>query len=411
MPLKLKKLEEKKSKLAPNVSDMHPIETGTPRPKIKINIEKAVKNLDPENKKIFREIQRIIGEKKGLEKVGTWLLDRFLKKHPKQLGILRDLLKLAKKSRSPRIFMMALEKGMDFLRTIRKAKNVELKLMKAFLQLNKDPKLKSLTLEERMNVAYGRLILGTKNAEKLRTKRGITYFMRYSPQQLESQMYQVDRTYKPKHTSIDELRLQQARPTVLVVFNKHDYSGSFYFQSESFRELSKKFKVVIHETDNEQGFYDAVRKTHTKHKPITHLIIGGHGKPGSISLGRVEVEKGVEERGAEKKTLDLTDERELKRLQKYLRGTRVILRSCSTGKKVDSRKNMQTMIKRALGVSRVFAPTEDSGGGQSIYKTKIVNGIQTIVDVDYLLRSEIPYKIGDDTKENEQNKTISDMAK
>nr|AIF06754.1 hypothetical protein [uncultured marine group II/III euryarchaeote KM3_195_B08] len=412
MPLKFKE---------PPVNKRMPVVKRTPRPiirpvKRKVQIRELIRNLDPENRRIFGEIQKIIRENSGLKKVGNKLLITFLRKHPKQLGICRDLLELAKKSESPQRVMMAFGKGLEYLKTIPKAKNVELKIMRLFLQINKDPKLQSLTLEERMNVAYGRLILGTENAEKLRTKRGITYFMRYSPQQLESQMYQIDRTYKPKYTSRDELRLQQTRPTVLVVFNKHDNSGSFYFQSKSFRDLSKKFKVVIYETDNEQGFYNAVRNTHKTHGKITHLMIGGHGTHDKIVFGRKK--KGESNEEAEKKTLDLTDIAELRKLSKYLEGVRIILEACSTGGKRTpgkgeksinrSKHNMRTALKTALKAVKVFAPKKDSMGakryeiitdGGEITIDKVVFELMKPIQDNIFneeINDEIPQKINTD---------------
>nr|AIF06755.1 hypothetical protein [uncultured marine group II/III euryarchaeote KM3_195_B08] len=382
-----------------------------PKTPQEIEIERLGKRLGPEYEEIFLEIQTIINnktriqgivvKKRSLKEKLNGMFLTFLKQHPKQLKVYREFLEVMSKPQNTRTLIEIFACAERRTAKDSGSKNVRLELMKLFLEVNNDPELKELTIEEKINITYGRSLLGTKNAEKLRKTRGIVYFIRYSAKEIERQIYQVDRTYKPKHVSIEELRKQQARPTLLAVYGKDDHNGAFYLYQGNFDHLSKSFKIVLYETDNERGVYNAVRETHKKHGQITHFMIGGHGTPDSIALGRIKPGDSKEER--ERKILDLTDTKELAKLKVHLKGATLLLESCSTGRKQEDRENMREMLMRSLDVVEVFAPKEMSAAGKTIHSVEIINGKPRVVNADYELMSEIIMRYAEN-----KNKSIID---
>ena len=136
------------------------------------------------------------------------------------------------------------------------------------------------------------------------------------------------------------------KPVLLVTANKNDPIGAFSDLGVTLEDLTKHYRLIITETDSEDGFYDIVPAIANKYGEIDTLIIAGHGAPTSILLG----EK------SDKGRLDLTDEDHLESLKYYFgQHSKVILAACSSG--VDER-SVGALISRALNVA-LIAPTKN----------------------------------------------------
>jgi len=198
------------------------------------------------------------------------------------------------------------------------------------------------------NFAYAIDELGEQKTMVLYSRLGIETFYRYSPKMLDSLYENLDPS---KNTD---------KPVVLVVFNKNDYNGSFYGEGKQLDALSKKYRVIIVETDSEDGFYDALRRTSQTYGRIGTLIIGGHGSPDSVKLGP-ETEKGM---------LDLMDEGEMKGVSRYFTDHPVVvLVACSTGKDENA---IGAVMSKVWHTQALYAPSEPTvtaeyelaGGGE-----------------------------------------------
>ncbi|MBS3068086.1 hypothetical protein J4450_05260 [Candidatus Micrarchaeota archaeon] len=184
------------------------------------------------------------------------------------------------------------------------------------------------------NFSYAIEAIGIDKTVELHKKLGIEYFMRYSKKVLE-EVY-----------ANTQVELPTKKPVLLVTANKNDPIGAFSDLGVTLEDLTKHYRLIITETDSEDGFYDIVPAIANKYGEIDTLIIAGHGAPTSILLG----EK------SDKGRLDLTDEDHLESLKYYFgQHSKVILAACSSG--VDER-SVGALISRALNVA-LIAPTKN----------------------------------------------------
>ena len=198
--------------------------------------------------------------------------------------------------------------------------------------------------EEKLNFIYGCAILGKKNALRLRKKRGIVYFLRYSPKLLEYTMLQIDPDYKPKYITKADIERRKKAPKVVVVYNHADHNKAFY--NNDISQLYKQgFDVQIYECGTENCVYNAITSEGKRGK-IYAVIFGGHGSPKSIKYGKGEDEKNY---------IDITD-KEMKKLNPYLAGATIILEACHSGETDGGKKNVATEILNTTGAKKVIAP-------------------------------------------------------
>ena len=196
-------------------------------------------------------------------------------------------------------------------------------------------------IETLLNFGWALATIGEEKTRALYYDFGIEYFYRYTKKTLEE-------LYKSRNAHYKE-----DRSVVLAVFNKNDHNGAFYREGEELEKLTKFYKVIIIETDIEDGFYKAIEKTGKIEGGIDVLIVGGHGSPDRLILGN---EKGLSEAAY----LDLTDEQEIKEraLKKWMRpSSKAILIGCSTGK---DEKSIAAMNSRTLGIEETYAPRDKS---------------------------------------------------
>lgn len=189
-----------------------------------------------------------------------------------------------------------------------------------------------------LNLAYGIGILGKEQALELSRRTGVEYFARYSMETLEELYANLD----PNHT--------KEKPLLLAVFNKNDDNGAFYKEGIELEQLTRHYKLILVETDTEDGFYKHTRDVVRRYGKINTILIGGHGEPTSIMLGQ-DTEKGH---------LDLTDRGEIASLRDSFEGRAggapvVVLVSCSTGQ----HRGIGSLLSDAWG-TRLFAPVYPS---------------------------------------------------
>ncbi|MBI5227854.1 hypothetical protein HY988_04675 [Candidatus Micrarchaeota archaeon] len=201
-----------------------------------------------------------------------------------------------------------------------------------------------------LNLVWGLTILGEEKIKTLYQAFGITYFLRYTKNTL-------DETYKNAISNSD-------KPVALIVFNKCDFDGAFYREGLTLDGLTKFYRVVIVETDNEKDFYERVEAT-GKSKKISLLIIGGHGTPQSIRLGGKHIEPDSVNLSDEEKLdgryeLDLTDEEEIKHrnIRQWMApNSTIALIACATGLLESS---IGAMISSSFGAKILYAPRFNS---------------------------------------------------
>jgi hypothetical protein len=206
---------------------------------------------------------------------------------------------------------------------------------------------------------YGISVLGMEGVLELNRTLGIQYFARYDPDVLVS-LYAT--LQNPNRNNL---------PPALVLLNQSDWNGSFYSDSHLLRELGNRYRLIITEVSTETAFYDRVGfASHLFGRPLSALVIGGHGNPTAIQLGYL---------GDERQMIDLTDIHEISRLNApgVLDSNAVLVfLACSTGRtRGVPRAPISQQISTALGGRRTFAPDQDTGITNFIFDAsgRIVN--------------------------------------
>ena len=214
-----------------------------------------------------------------------------------------------------------------------------------------------------LNFAYALSTIGTEKTRELYGKTGIVYFMRYDKETLGS-----------LHSSLNGKN--QEKPLLLAVFNKNDPNGAFYVEGVRLEKLTKYYRVIIVEAENEGEFYGKIASVADKYGKIDTLAIGGHGTPDSIRMGK-DTDEG---------RIDLTDRNELKALGTvFARDPTVILISCSTGRNSGAVGAMLSETWKA----RLFAPEMDSS-----YTDYILNPDGKIERVSYSDAGTSEFRLG-----------------
>ncbi|MDO8553701.1 MAG: hypothetical protein Q7S22_02750 [Candidatus Micrarchaeota archaeon] len=194
-----------------------------------------------------------------------------------------------------------------------------------------------------MNFAYAIATIGESKTRELYAKLGIEYFMRYKPETLEI-----------VYTNLTSSKENQ-KPVLLVAFNKNDHNGAFYFEGMRLKDLGKYYRLFIVEVDSEKDFYGKVSNLSSTFGKINTLVIGGHGKPDLIKLGKTKEEGGKLTK--DEAYLNLTDEEDMQSIRRYLvSAPTVILVSCSTG---ENQKSIGALLSRVWD-ARLYAPSSPS---------------------------------------------------
>lgn len=206
-----------------------------------------------------------------------------------------------------------------------------------------------------INLGFAINAVGEEKTKKLHEEYGIIYFGRYDKKLLEETYNAIDPEYKKE------------MPVLLAVYTKEDWNGAFYNDRDKHEDLEKAYKMIIYETDTDYGFRNAISNTFKRHGDIDVLVVGGHGHPNKIALGSGNKETNI---------LDLSDKDELAYLRyMFTANPKIILQSCSTGKKVDGIGAVLSDVFDAT----LWAPV-DPAGMQRI----VLDGNSLLEDIQYL---------------------------
>jgi len=220
--------------------------------------------------------------------------------------------------------------------------------------LAKELKADSSDPQVSLSFAYALQTIGRQKAVALYDKAGIEYFVRYSPETLLA-VYNNITSPKNEH-----------KPPLLVLFAKNDHNGAFIREGVMLEKLSRYYRLIINEIESRDEFHLSIRQASRKFGTPAAYVIGGHGSPSGIRLGRRRV-SGY--------TLDTQDVGLIRRLKDSVgRDPIVILVSCSTGQGSSSIGNLIS----SAWVARLFAPIFPST------KTSyVLDGQGKIIRVEY----------------------------
>jgi len=192
--------------------------------------------------------------------------------------------------------------------------------------------------ESAFNFGYALNTIGEDKIMELYEEYNITYFARYDKEILEELCNAMDPEYK------------KDRPVALAVYNKNDWNGAFYQDRKKHGGLKNTYKVIVYEVENEYEFRNAIRETYKKHGKIDVFSINGHGEPEEINMG---------EGNGEYYSIDMGDRVEMEHMKyMFVENPKIILNSCSTGKKIDGIGAMLSDVFDAT----LWAPERPSGG-------------------------------------------------
>jgi hypothetical protein len=200
------------------------------------------------------------------------------------------------------------------------------------------------------NIKYALATIGEQMAVHLNNRFGIIYFSRYSKGTLEQ-------AYNDLHSTE-----ASNKPVLMIVFNKNDYNGAFYWAGKKLDDIREHFRIALYETKfessgfpSQRSYYSLVKDTWEKYGRIGSTIIAGHGDPDSILLGDNDDEGHISK----------SDRLRLAKLGFcFAPQPTVILISCSTGR---GPKAIGAMFRDIWG-ARVFAPKEDAAEAELSYK-------------------------------------------
>lgn len=230
--------------------------------------------------------------------------------------------------------------------------------------------------ELRFNFAYGIATVGERVTVELYQRQRIVHFARYTQHTLE-EVY--DNINNPSG---------DPRPVCLLFMNQRaDWNNAFYSQTQEIESLTRGHRLIIIETNSDEGFIRGWNETARALGPIRYWGIGGHASASMIQLG-----PNLDDSSA---TIDTTD---LSRIQAQVRRRGLItsdaigfILGCDSGNR-RTREDMGPIaqrISRAVG-GTVYAPTEQTG----------IIGFQ----FDNQQRVVRPIYVG----ETEQNRTIGE---
>ncbi|MDP3639945.1 MAG: hypothetical protein Q8R53_01955 [Nanoarchaeota archaeon] len=204
--------------------------------------------------------------------------------------------------------------------------------------------------------------------ERVMKEQGITHWDRYFSNHfpLWQHVFESMTTASPK------------KPLAVIVHNKNDHNGAFcrpyavFYKPHYLDELlhlADYYALYVCEADNRTEAFRHIHRAVSlskKRRKISLLVLGGHGNPYSLNLGKTE---GTEhENNDNKKEISRKFEREPERYLSVLDGARfadvgkyihksgkIVLVSCSTGAE-RAKKNLSQVISEAIPHATVYAP-------------------------------------------------------
>ena len=247
---------------------------------------------------------------------------------------------------------------------------------------------------ERTGTVYRYLLrdLTLEQAERvfrIGKEQGITHFDRYF----------MNHNFPLKECTLDALtKASPQKPLAVIIHNKNDnnevFSNVFYI-TELLHVLDH-YSVCLFEADNRTEAFEYIKRAATaskKPRKISLLVLGGHGTPYSLNLGKTDDTEYADD---ERKQLEREQERYFSILDtarfaemgRYVapRG-KIVLVSCSTGRYIPNGKNLAQVIAENIPHATVYAPQVDT----HLKRFVIDNG--KLTDVEYNCGSELTVKL------------------
>ncbi|MBI1968946.1 hypothetical protein HYS49_03470 [Candidatus Woesearchaeota archaeon] len=198
-----------------------------------------------------------------------------------------------------------------------------------------------------------------KQVFQLGKEQGITHFDRYFK----------NHTFPLEECTLEAItRASSKKPLAVVIHNKNDENEAFadpVYITELLHVLAH-YSVCLFETDNRtEVFEDIKRAATTSKKPrkISLLVLGGHGTPQSLNLGKPthETEKYHPVLFNGECYLSIYDGAQFAEMGKHIRkGGKIVLVSCSTGAEIVGGKNLAQVIAENVPHATIYAPQVDT---------------------------------------------------
>ena len=247
---------------------------------------------------------------------------------------------------------------------------------------------------ERISRVYSSLLrdLTPEQAERAfraGKEQGITHFDRYFR----------NHNFPLKECTLEAItKASPQKPLAVIIHNKNDnnevFSNVFYI-TELLHVLDH-YSVCLFEADNRTEAFEYIKRAATaskKPRKISLLVLGGHGTPYSLNLGKTDDTEYADD---ERKQLEREQERYFSILDtarfaemgRYVapRG-KIVLVSCSTGRYIPNGKNLAQVIAENIPHATVYAPQVDT----HLKRFVIDNG--KLTDVEYNCGSELTVKL------------------
>jgi hypothetical protein len=306
--------------------------------KSKLQDSEILENLASE----FFEIASLIPN----ERVKNFVFSEIkkLEKERIPIGISEEFSKIAKVFSAMNTVPRLGQRTLSTLSTLPDFEKVFLKLS----EINDNNEIRELAYLLNNSVSEYNDILSNWNKVKrsLKLNYNIDFFGRYPWRVLKAMSENEDKRIKEK-------------PLAVLIYNKSDHNGAFYYDYKVISQLSNEYDVRIIEaaTDREFETWSLIMKQ--KYDKADLVVIAGHGSPTSIRFGGGS--------GPEY-SLDLTDEGSFIALSELLKeGGQIVLFACSTGDR-SSNQSLANIISANVHASAVFAPDKPTGPSEILLK-------------------------------------------
>jgi len=219
--------------------------------------------------------------------------------------------------------------------------------------------------------------IGAPLIEKLYREFGIEYFGRYTGIGLSA----ANQASLLRVIAANSLLENDPKPVLLVATNQYDHNGAFgYMGLYKYEDFQNDFKILAVEGRSDKKLIQRILHVGTAHGKIKFLVLGGHGNPTRITLG-----KGP---GAHR-AIDTRDKKLLRRIRPVLAdNAKIILNSCKTG--AWANRGIGHCISKNCG-AETFAPQKVC---HSFFLRYDAQKDQLTVDYDYGTVKTRVYRVG-----------------
>ena len=180
------------------------------------------------------------------------------------------------------------------------------------------------------------------------------------------------------------------RPVALVIHNRFDWNGAFEdpMYIYQLRKLADGYKLFIVEVDTQADAFRQLQRIATLHgvdaagkpkKPVSVLVIGGHGNPNALTLGYTPLKDTIQIddlRRFDSQYLTVQDGAQFKTAAPFIKNNgEIVLVSCSTGAGGACATNLATTISENIPHARVHAPTVSTHTERFTFEDGVFKGV------------------------------------